>query len=161
MGRQSHSLALQSELGDNLGGAAVDLGDRVGIVAQCGCTAAAVTETSRAAPVRHGATTTGTTSRRAAANLDTYFPQTAAHSRRKPGTVTYRESETEQSLACMSAGQELFLLAFAEGVGFEPTRTVTSSSGFQDPPVNVLDLRQRPRLGKFGHYSAGTALQAL
>ncbi|HEX2317828.1 MAG TPA: hypothetical protein VHJ18_02485, partial [Streptosporangiaceae bacterium] len=39
----------------------------------------------------------------------------------------------------------------AEGVGFEPTRTVTSSNGFQDLSVSSPDLRKRHRHRGSGH----------
>jgi hypothetical protein len=91
--------------------------------------------------------------RNALRNLDAYFPQAVAHSRHKPGPVAYRESEAEQSLACMSAGQGCFAV-LAEGVGFEPTRTVTSSSGFKTRQSTCLTCVNAVEDGSSGTYSA-------
>jgi hypothetical protein len=49
--------------------------------------------------------------------MDAYFPQAAAHSCHKPDTAAYHESEAQQPLDLMLAGQQLVFANVSGGCG--------------------------------------------
>jgi hypothetical protein len=79
-------------------------------------------------------------------NLAVYLPQPAAQHRPEPHTAADPSAEYERPLTRICASQGPFSLHNAEGVGFEPTMTLTRHSGFQDPYGKPRELRKRPRL---------------
>src|SRR3989442_459427 len=65
-------------------------------------------------------------------NFGTYSAQPPAWSRLRPHPAAHAGSWKLLQQTAKGAGQTLYLQVKAEGEGFEPSRTVTSPSGFQD-----------------------------
>jgi SAM-dependent methyltransferase len=67
-----------------------------------------------------------------AANFATYLPQRASHTGFDRVSARPDPVQQDRPLVCVVAGQGPFFVIRAEGVGFEPTMSVTTHNGFQD-----------------------------